>query len=362
MKYSVETLPRMDADIKKKAGLYTNNTFKGNNNFEKVPTFNGVELLTNDDLNGTNYVMIYGVGDPTENAAELLEAYNVAKTMPQYLGLITLQTVYKGQTFQSAFNNYYYIKTETGLVNSGTIPSDSTRITLEQAVLANTTIIIPPSNFTYGINRLTLDRDYINLVSLTGNCDINIDGINVTGNNIFLRGINTHSSSFNILGTNVITENCAGLNLVIYIPNALVGGNPNVLPDDIQKYVNVGFNLSGLIAAHLSFTNAYFINANFRNASFEGTSFTGAAFDYANLENCSFSTAVFSSIVTFNSAKINGANFTGATGLSTINETFPPLSIAVNSIVTWTDGNDYANNGITWIQLGGGSGSSSSGS
>ncbi len=38
MKYSVETLPRMDAEIKKKAGLYTNKTFRGENNFKKPPT------------------------------------------------------------------------------------------------------------------------------------------------------------------------------------------------------------------------------------------------------------------------------------------------------------------------------------
>ena len=47
MKYSVETLPRMDAEIKKKAGLYTNNTFRGENDFKKPPTVNGVPIGSN---------------------------------------------------------------------------------------------------------------------------------------------------------------------------------------------------------------------------------------------------------------------------------------------------------------------------
>ena len=73
-----DTIAKMQSDIKKKAGLNTNNTFKGKNDFEKAPTINGEEIATVTP-DGTNYLMVYGVGTPAENAAELQAAYNEAK-------------------------------------------------------------------------------------------------------------------------------------------------------------------------------------------------------------------------------------------------------------------------------------------
>ena len=53
-------------------------------------------------LIGTNYILVKGKGTPTENAAELQEAYNEAKKMPRYLGDIAVGYTgefYTGQSF-----------------------------------------------------------------------------------------------------------------------------------------------------------------------------------------------------------------------------------------------------------------------
>lgn len=186
MKYSVETLPRMDADIKKKAGLYTNNTFKGNNNFEKVPTFNGIELLTNEDLNGTNYIMVYGVGTPTQNAAELQDAYDAAKNMPRYLGVFGSAepfTGYVGQTFQDSDVSEYHLITrnivdELYILENGDNPNCEI-ITEAEAKSVRTTVVVAPGEYEIEDN-LELNASGINLVSLTGTPDVVIK-INAIG-------------------------------------------------------------------------------------------------------------------------------------------------------------------------------------
>lgn len=81
-------------------------------------------------------------------------------------------------------------------------------------------IMVAPGNYTFGATKLVLDTPYINLVSLTGNCDVFIDGISITGNNIFVRGIDTGANAFTITGTGVTAEKCKGLNYTSNVPAA----------------------------------------------------------------------------------------------------------------------------------------------
>jgi len=112
---------------------------------------------------GTNYLMVYGTGTPTENAAELQAAYDAAKLM---------------------------------------LPTTTNTIT----------VVVAPGVYTFGATKFTANTSYIDIVSLTGNVDVKLDGINVTANYAYLKGINTGVTAFTITGTNVITSNCIGLN------------------------------------------------------------------------------------------------------------------------------------------------------
>ena len=93
-----------------------------NPKFTGDATLNGEPISTN-DLDGTNYVMVYGVGTPEENAAELQAAYEAAKNMPRYLGDISYGTVadfYVGQTFYFDDTDY-----RRCIINADHISSDN---------------------------------------------------------------------------------------------------------------------------------------------------------------------------------------------------------------------------------------------
>lgn len=114
-------------------------------------------------LGGTNYVFVRGNGTPEENAAELQAAYNKAKTM---------------------------------LPSSGNI----------------VTVVVAPGTYTFGGTKFPVNTPYINIVSLTGNADVLLDGIDVTANSIYLKGINCGTYSFTIRHNlnELICENCTG--------------------------------------------------------------------------------------------------------------------------------------------------------
>ena len=103
-------------------------------------------------------------------------------------------------------------------------------------------IMVAPGNYSFGATKLVLDTPYINLVSLTGNCDVLIDGISITGNNIFVRGIDTGTNAFSITGTGVTAEKCKGLNYVSDAPAAEsttgwagVRFNPNIPDTELTR-------------------------------------------------------------------------------------------------------------------------------
>jgi len=76
------------------------------------------------------------------------------------------------------------------------------------------TIIVPPSNYTFGTNKFTVDGQWIDIVSLTGNADVMIDGINITGNDVFIKGLNCGTFQITITGNLPLLkiENCISNN------------------------------------------------------------------------------------------------------------------------------------------------------
>lgn len=169
-------------------------------------------------LEGTNYIFVKGGGTPQENALELQAAYNQAKKMPRFLGTISSggsYDWYKGQTvyFTSGVTGYYTVSENfTGNIFPDTdkfIPS-STSGEYEKSV--RSTVVIAPGEYKFGTSAFTVDTPYINIVSLTGNADVLLDGINVTADNVYLKGLNCGVNTFTV-ATNLnglSCERCVG--------------------------------------------------------------------------------------------------------------------------------------------------------
>lgn len=129
------------------------------------------------DLEGSNFLLVKGSGTDIENAIELQEVYDTAKTMN---------------------------------------PHAANRIT----------IIVAPGYYNFGSNIFEVNTQYIDIVSLDGNKSIlfnatpNINlvlgSVNVSANNVFINGINTFTKSFNISvnnATDLTIKNCQGGNM-----------------------------------------------------------------------------------------------------------------------------------------------------
>ena len=201
-------------------GIPTAPTITGTTDYSnKVATTAFVQnvIRSLNNLNGTNYVMVYGTGTPTENAAELQTAYDAAKKMPRYLGLLdTYQSgiFYKNQTYSTNDGELIYYKLindVTGYIEFG----DYEVISEQQAKSTRTTVIVAPGTYKFGdsiTDKFAVNSSGINIVSLTGNEDVMLDGINVTANNIFLKGLNCGVNNFFIESNldNLICEKCGG--------------------------------------------------------------------------------------------------------------------------------------------------------
>ena len=116
-------------------------------------------------IEGTQYIFVQANGTPTENAQELQDAYNLAKTMS---------------------------------------PSTNNRIT----------VICGNGNYDFASN-FTMDTEYIDLVSLDGNRSIIFNGvgtISITANDVFVKGVDVQTKNFTI-GNNLNllkVDNCQG--------------------------------------------------------------------------------------------------------------------------------------------------------
>lgn len=197
-------------------------------------TLNGEPISTN-DLNGTNYVMVYGTGTPEENAAELQAAYNEAKKMPRHLGTFTPGDsieIYKGQTFVNSSIPIKYMVANSnysgtiGAAPAGTFSGRDSQSEFDAVLARRVTVIIASGEYNFGASAFVVDSPGINIVSLTGNSDVIINstenipgwnnncGIKVTANDILIKGINCKTNVFFIESNldNLICEYCIGGN------------------------------------------------------------------------------------------------------------------------------------------------------
>ena len=197
---------------------------------ENIKTINYESLLGAGNIdtnppNGTNYVMVYGVGTPEENAAELQAAYDAAKNMPRYIGYIDqfeVLPLFKGQTLYCLDSSVYYIINNTYTASIEELqagaPEALTEITEAQAKSVRTTVIVAPGTYTFGVNKFSIDAKGINVVSLTGNRDVKLDGIIINNDYIHIKGIEcgagqTQDHMFKIncnLELKDVIENCGG--------------------------------------------------------------------------------------------------------------------------------------------------------
>ena len=141
-----------------------------------VKTLSAYNAPDDNYLKGRNYLFVIGDNTPPKNALELKQTINLAKQ------------IQPNKIARSATNQM--------------------------------TILVAPGNYPFGATKLVLDTPYINIVSLTGNMDVFIDGLSITGNNIFVRGIDAGTNAFTITGTGVTVENSRGLNYVSDIVKA----------------------------------------------------------------------------------------------------------------------------------------------
>ncbi len=139
---------------------------------------------------GNNYVVVYGIGTPSTNATELQAAYNLAKTMSP---------------------------SSTNIIN----------------------VIVAPGTYTFGIT-FNLDTDWINILPLTEDSTIKINGINVAANNVILRNIDCGTNSFslgkddgsgNIRINNAKCYNCLG---GVYSFGSIVSGSVTITSSDFN--------------------------------------------------------------------------------------------------------------------------------
>jgi hypothetical protein len=121
----------------------------------------------NPSIEGQSYLYVAGNGTATENGAELVAAYNAAKLMTPY----------------------------------GNALSDTNRV----SVLAGPGLYTPPS-------KLLVNTDFINILSLDSNRSIALtNGINVTADNVHIRGVDVGTSTFEgCTQAGILIENCSG--------------------------------------------------------------------------------------------------------------------------------------------------------
>lgn len=162
-------------------------------------------LETTSNLNGTNYLMVYGTGTPAENGAELLAAYEAAKQMPRYLGMLTdgpTHNFYVGQIYLHGTGapSIRRIKANyTGGTQS--IPASAYDIidTVGNAFKYekfSTTLIVAPGRYEYSANALNLNATNIHIKSLTGEIDVVLSDLAISVSNTFVSGIEVVSTGF----------------------------------------------------------------------------------------------------------------------------------------------------------------------
>jgi hypothetical protein len=145
---------------------------------------------------GTNWSFVYGNGSHTANATQLQNAYTSAKT-----------------------------KTPNGSPLSAT---------------NRFTIIVGSGYYSFSSNFL-VDTNFIDIVSLTGNCDVIFNGVGTLVNsvtNVFLKGIDVGTKNFSLTSANPssvnICENCKGGEFSFGYNIAIAGTFKNCVGGDLS--------------------------------------------------------------------------------------------------------------------------------
>ena len=199
-------------------------------------------------LEGTDYVYVAANGTPEENAVELQAAYDLAKVKVDYKESIVPYTpsyfYYGGSgylqldadayadsggpiqddvVYELLFDGVsYFASTQFGGMFwefvDNIYPPGTEYTTLEILVSAFTynlvTVVVAPGKYSFDTDFL-VDTEYVSITSLTGNADVLFTGngtINVTANDILLKGIDTQDKPFTI-ATNLDllkVESCIG--------------------------------------------------------------------------------------------------------------------------------------------------------
>lgn len=214
---------------------------------------------------GTQYIYVAASGDPEENAVELQSAYDEAKTMS---------------------------------------PGSSNIIT----------VICGPGKYNFANELLTLDTDYINLVSLTGNMDViiyrtynggkpPITNIYISASSVYIKGIDAS-----------LNDGCFGINdnLVYLICENCKGGDYSFRADTTSvTFTNcvAGSNSFGKTSAG-TFTNCVAGGNSFGFDAATGTFTNCVAGDYSF--GVKITSGTFTNCVAGNASFSSGGN--GATG------------------------------------------------
>lgn len=174
-------------------------------------------------LNGTNYLMVYGVGTPTENAVELQAAYDEAKKMPRHIGTFSPGDsieIYKGQTFVNSAIPITHVMVANSnysgaisLAPIGTFSGSYSQSALDAALARRVSVIVAPGEYDFGTsNSFTLNTARIDVKSLTGRKDVLINSVLVSSDYVYVSGINCGTGRFIVSDalSNIIIENCEG--------------------------------------------------------------------------------------------------------------------------------------------------------
>lgn len=149
------------------------------------------KLVSSSNKNGTSYLMVYGIGTPTENAAELNSVLQIAKIMPTYRGELNSGTIYKGQTWKHYYGSIWYrANDDITSTDMNYLISRSTVITETEARGTFVEVVIAPGN--YGNVPFTIPAG-VSVVSLTGKNDVMVNGVGYYGINF--KTINNQSIS-----------------------------------------------------------------------------------------------------------------------------------------------------------------------
>jgi len=369
-------------------------------------------LIIPKQLEGTNYIVVYGKGTPTENGLELQAAYDDAKKLPRYLGTLISQpgNYYKGQTFFHGGAEEYR-RVLIDLINSTYPPNVEGYfeiITEAQAkALPHINVIVAPGTYNMESIPLQLSAESINLVSLTGNSDVVIDlmGVDINVNDIYVKGIyfagavnlssihdklileNCESagsigpSSFQGLAINCIgsqdsfgadygtlTGTLRGCTLrsgTFITPTGngkiidCIDGNNNLINYPAIGGVSFKYTKETLLAAIAAGVNVMgenLVGLILDNSNLDGADLTGINLIGGTLENASLIGTILIgahlSPGVIMGAKLNGAILTGVIGLNSSIDVALLNTVKVSNVtnVTWTDGFPYTYNGTTWTQ------------